>query len=424
MTGGYVRYGIVGGGGAVTALAFLLACSTSDSASPAPADQDSGPDGTTITVATDAEAGPADAGLVDAPDAAPRTCSDQSFCRTALPTGQVLRGVWGDGNGTVWSVSEAGSILRWDGAAWNIHATNTGDRYLSIWGVSPTDLWVGGSNGLLHGTGATPSTITFTPVAIPGDPTVPITAIWGASATDIWAVGGSISSGTQPPFFSHGRAAHLVDGAWVAEGPAPTNVAYTQVWGTPSSGVWIGGSAVTFTGFPSVGLFRRAVGATSFATVNLPPAPAAGGGFANPSRLDVGIATSDTSLVVLGAARTAGTSRKTSDAVWDGVGASDAGADGGTVLTVTWSVEPKGPLPDTVPVADFQLTAAWTPSPSDLWVAGLYGRLRHWNGTAWSEASLTVTSLPETAALYGIWGVSASDFWVVGDNLAIHKHAP
>jgi hypothetical protein len=419
VTGSHVRYGIVGG--ALTALALLLACSTSGSESPAPADEDSGPDGTTApVVATDAEAGPADAGRVDAADAAPRTCSDQGFCRTALPTGQVLRGVWGDGNGTVWTVSEAGSILRWDGAAWIVHTTNPADSYLSIWGASPTDLWVGGSNGLLHGTGATPSTITFTPVVIPGNATIPITAIWGSSATDIWAVGGSISS-TKAPFFSRGRSVHLVDGAWVAEGPAPTNVAYTQVWGTPSSGVWIGGSTTTVTGFPGVGLFRRAVGATSFASVALPPA-AAGGVFANPSRLDVGVATSDTTVTVLGAARTAGTVRKTSSAVWRGVGAADAGADGGTTSTFTWSVEPKPPLPDTVPIPDFQQTSAWTPGPNDLWATGVYGRLRHWDGTAWSEAALTVSELPETAALYGIWGKSANDFWVVGDNLAVHKH--
>jgi hypothetical protein len=337
-----------------------------------------------------------------------------------LPKGQVLRGVWGDGNGTVWTVSQAGSILRWDGAAWIVHTTNPADSYLSIWGASPTDLWVGGSNGLLHGTGATPATITFTPVATPGNATIPISAIWGSSASDIWAVGGSISA-TKAPFFSRGRSVHLVDGAWVAEGPAATNVAYTQVWGTPSSGVWIGGSSTTITGFPGVGLFRRAVGATSFATVALPPAPV-GAVNANASRLDVGVATSDATVAVLGAVRTAGVVRKTSSAVWRGIGAADAGADGAATMTFTWSVEPKPPLPDTVPIADFQQTAAWTPGPNDLWATGVYGRLRHWDGTAWSEAALTVSDLPETAPLYGIWGKSAIDFWVVGDNLAIHKH--
>ena len=44
-------------------------------------------------------------------DVATRRCSDDSLCHTDLPGGQVLRDVWGDGSGTVWAVSDSGSIL-------------------------------------------------------------------------------------------------------------------------------------------------------------------------------------------------------------------------------------------------------------------------------------------------------------------------
>jgi hypothetical protein len=164
------------------------------------------------------------------------------------------------------------------------------------------------------------------------------------------------------------------------------------------------------------------VGATSFASIALPRAPV-GAALANPSRVDVGIATADTTVVVIGAVRTAGSVRKTGPVVWRGAGTpADAGADGGAGSTFTWTIDPKPALPDSIPVVDFQQTAAWSTGPSDLWSAGVFGRLRHWNGTSWTEAALTVSSLPETATLYGIWGKSSNDFWVVGDNVAIHKH--
>jgi hypothetical protein len=408
----HLVYGI--GFGVLTALATLVACSDSGSDDPSATDTDSGSDAGSVEEPDSAVTIDAN---VDAPtDAAPRTCSDQGFCRTVLPPGQVLRGVWGDGNGTVWTVSLAGSILRWDGAGWQVHATNAADQYFSIWGASATDIWVGGSSGLLHGTGATPATLVFTPVPTPGNVAVPITSIWGASATDIWAVGGVITA--VAPFSSKGRAVHLANGTWTADGPAATNIAYMQVWGTPGTGVWIGGSSVTTTGQPGVGLFRRGAGETAgFATIALPPAPV-GAVSANPSRVDVGAATADLSVIVLGAARTAGAVRKTSGAVWRGIGG-DAGADGG--LALTWSVEPRPALPDTLPIVEFQQTAVWSRAPNDVWATGIYGRLRHWDGTVWTEAALTVSSLPEVAPLYGIWGKGPNDFWVVGDNLAIHK---
>ena len=62
----------------------------------------------------------------DADASTPRECSDDGFCHTALPKGQTLRAVWGDGQGVVWAVSGQGAILRWDQTEWKIHASGLG----------------------------------------------------------------------------------------------------------------------------------------------------------------------------------------------------------------------------------------------------------------------------------------------------------
>ena len=84
------------------ASALLFACAESGDERP-PDRSDSGTtvlpevDGSTAPDGADgsAEAGSVDAGL--------GPCSAGGFCHTVLPPGQNLRGVWGDGQGIVWS---------------------------------------------------------------------------------------------------------------------------------------------------------------------------------------------------------------------------------------------------------------------------------------------------------------------------------
>lgn len=404
------------GAGLLLGAATVLACSSSGDGGEAPVDATDASADTNATTMPDASATDRDAGeSVDATtdaavDAAPRTCSDENFCRTPLPPNQVLRAVWGDGQGTVWAVSQGGSVLRWTGEAWSIHSSRAGESYFSIWGFSPTDIWIGTDTGLLHGTGPSAAAITFEPVDIPGDDTIPSMAIWGSSPDDIWVAGGFISR--TPPYSARGRVVHLVNGEWTEELSVASNFAYSHVWGTPSSGIWVSGNSITRTGFGGTTLLRRAVGQDSFSAEDLPQAPN-GAALANPSRIDGAASTSDTTMVVLGATSTAGGVRVTGPAVWRG-SSTDQGA------TFTWSAEPKT-LPGTLADPFFALTTVWARSPEDTWAAGEFGRLRHFDGTSWTEAKLTVAVTPEISPLYGIWGKEPGDFWVVGDNLAIHK---
>jgi hypothetical protein len=72
---------------------------------------------------------------------------------------------------------------------------------------------------------------------------------------------------------------------------------------------------------------------------------------------------------------------------------------------------------------------SWTPSPDeapgslfgvhgtatdDVWVVGLTGRVRHWDGTSWSTMSLGGT----TARLTHVWAVARDQAWASGEVVA------
>ncbi|MDF2692486.1 MAG: hypothetical protein K0S65_869, partial [Labilithrix sp.] len=195
----------------VLGLAAVAIAACSDSDAPVSSEVDGG---STVIPKVDAaapEAGPevdADADV----EAGVRTCSDEGFCHTELPTNQNLRGVWGDKQGTVWAISIEGNILRWDGTAWKIHAHVVEDEGMfGIWGSGPTDVWVASSAGLLHGTGETAASLTFAPVDLPGDVEFKIKSVWGTGPNDIWAVGGIEFPDDWPPRFD-GRVLHYSGG--------------------------------------------------------------------------------------------------------------------------------------------------------------------------------------------------------------------
>jgi hypothetical protein len=56
-------------------------------------------------------------------------------------------------------------------------------------------------------------------------------------------------------------------------------------------------------------------------------------------------------------------------------------------------------------------------------MAGDYGRLGHWNGSAWTQAKTTISKYPEIAPLYAVWGRAGGELWVVGDGIAMHRAA-
>lgn len=385
---------------ATLASVAVVACADTNEPEVAPA-----PDSATLppgdagapTDAADAADADADAGLP------PRECSDQGFCHTKVPDEQTLRAVWGDGTGVVWSVSEQGAVLRWDGAAWKVHASGLG-VLSAVWGSGPTDLWIGGEKGIFHGTGAAPASLTFARSAAPGGIPVHVTSIWGRSATDVWATGTTFDD---PPA---GRVLHFTGAStdagptWAVDTVTARSLRFTKVWGTAASGVWVAGSR------PVPGLefldetlvLRKAAGAAQFTEVVLPEDP-----FGEPDAPRLAVLTDatpsgDSTMWLVGR------NRSSFAHYYEG-----KSANGGQTFTFTLQVSETN--------KEAANNAVWGTAPNDTWLAGDFGRLHHWDGNAWTQSAITVTKFPVTKALYSVWSKGSQDVWVVGNGIALHR---
>ncbi|MDF2697642.1 MAG: hypothetical protein K0S65_6025 [Labilithrix sp.] len=328
----------------------------------------------------------------------PKACSDHGFCLTVLPANETVKALWGDGAGILWAATEQGDVLRWNGSpnggAWSVHTSGLG-QLTSIWGSSPTDIWVGGNDGIQHGTGETSATVTFTSVTLPGEFLPPVQKIWGPSANDLWAVA---SYG----FGDAGFVFHYDGSAWALDDAATnTTVGFTHVWGGNGT-VWLGGSRLsTVTWQNEVVLVYKPAG-EDFKEVTLPVNP-------DPNIQDyrkytplVGaVISSSTSLTLLGQPQ--GTFETPS--MWQGTS-----SDGGKTFTFTWAPDPRADRPTLFAVAG--------KSGSDLWAAGAFGRLIHWNGTKWSTTAISLDENPTLDPFYAIWSGGPDDLWVAGKNLA------
>ena len=345
---------------------------------------------------------PIEDGGADVVDAGERICSDDDFCHSAVPAGRDLAAVWGDGHGVVWAGAADGAVLRWDGSAWKQHAA-IAPGVTSIWGSGPTDLWIATKEGLVHGEGASPTTLVFTPVDLPGDPTAPIETVWGTGPEDIWAVGGETPT-TFPPLPAKGRVLHFTRGAdggagWTVDDEVSSmTVDYRGVFGSPATGVWLfGNHAAPFTE-PRGVLLRRRPSATSWEEVHLPADPK---GDAPARSLLVGGLSSDVSVWFAGYTL-AGT-----EALWHGTS-----TDGGGTFTWTFSARDFWERP---------IAAFWGVSANETWAVGGTGLVSRWDGASWRQASIRISSVPVGRPFRGIWGSAADDFWVVGDQIALHR---
>ncbi|AKV00195.1 hypothetical protein AKJ09_06858 [Labilithrix luteola] len=405
---------------AVTA-AVLAACADTADTNDTPIEPS--PDGgesTTITPPLDAsetDDGEVDAGgdaAVDGSDdvdAGLRICSDDDFCHSDVPAGTNLVGVWGDGQGIVWTVSNKGDVLRWDGSAWNVHAhlTDTTGTKFSIWGTGPTDVWAVTPAGLFHGTGPTSAALVFTLVDLPGDTTIPILSVGGTGPNDVWAVGG-VTNSSKVPWDWRARILHY-DGdtsnggsGWTVDTTLSSKpVAVSAVLGSPGTGMWLVGQEYRQGKSPSLygALFRRAPGTDTWTAIDLPPDPK-GTTYGPQARdlLTIGLS-SDSSLWIRG---------QTSDTVpgfWRGTS-----TDGGG--TFVWSFTRSNTW-------DRPIVGLWGTGLDDTWGVGGSGLVTHWNGTKWQQAAIRLTDLPVNQSFTAIWGKSKDDFWVVGSEIALHR---
>ncbi|OJY20564.1 MAG: hypothetical protein BGO98_04545 [Myxococcales bacterium 68-20] len=372
--------------------------------------------------------GSADAGSDAAPDAdadqATPTCSTEGWCHTTVPDAQTLRDVWGDGAGTVWTVSEQGNILRWDGTAW-VQSHAAGVPLYAIWGSSPTDLWAGGGTRttgtqvlpgvLLHGTGSSPATIEWSVVTAP----VTIRSIWGTSATDVWAVASvthRVNRVDRSVVLHYGGPPEAGDpdgsDAGAATGweidPVSTDFPahFEKVWGTSADDVWIAGRVPPPSGSNATGqvLHRVADGDGALAWRKEQPQTVV------TARADLnGISFTKSAAAVVGF-------HGDSSSPYLHTGVSD---DNGA--TFTWTLRTAAETG----FANNALSAVWGTGPNDIWVAGQRGRLRQWDGIRWRVAAVALDDvMPVQNAVHAMWGTGANDIWAVGADIALHKVDP
>jgi hypothetical protein len=399
-------------------LAVLIACGVAaaacaesvDTPESPPADD---PDGGLSTSGDARPDAAVDGAAVDASSDVQPTrslCTVHGWCHTLLPPSQTLRDVWGDGTDTVWAVSEQGNILRYNGTAWTIAYTTPGTLY-AIWGASPTDIWVGGVDGLFHGTGAASASLTWTRLATPT--TLPIFDIVGTSATDVWAVAhdaapvattstSSLIHYAGPPADSNDPRNGWTEDARVSA----VSGQLSTFWFAGPNDLWVGGGSIV-SGSTQPRTWHRTVG-------------------------DVGGWTRDTTLVGrFGSATFRGAVATDADNIL-AFGAS--GSPGNTPINsynlwgrrssaapYMWADAFSTRLAPFDPGCGYQLHyGGQVFGSSDIWLYGDYGRLCHYDGTAWRTAAVSIEDVPFTDPFFGSWA-STSDMWVVGQDIAIHK---
>jgi hypothetical protein len=317
------------------------------------------------------------------------TCDQAAWCPvpTTVSTRFALTSVWGSGPNDVWAVGSGGTIIHWNGSAWEPTPTNLKNTFYAVWGSGPNDVWATSTtDAIFHSTGFANGKAEWTraPNATEGPYSWAVQAIWGddtgalrlgtraqgvgwqeyinqytlnreaeggmawdpvyasgnvhgfwGAAKDLWFV----ADNSEANGWEKGRTMH---GVWNGEGLAWTPVDSQAM--ARLEGIW-GGSADDIWAVGELGTMRRM--------------------------------------------RTRGASR------WE----------------IIESPTKEG------------LHAIWGTAADDIWAVGDAGTILHFDGTTWkhSQAAFALGKKPD---LFGVWGSSKNDVWIVGDNVALHYTGP
>ncbi len=391
---------------AITAGLIAAACAGGDEEAARPDDDDAGevppPPTGSDSGDIDEDASTEDAGTTDVRDggdaSAPRkTCTVDDWCHTDLPDKPTLRGVWGDGEGVVWSVTEQGAILRWDGSAWSVAFSTTG-TLRTIWGSGPTDIWVGGEGGLFHGQGPSSAALSWTQVPTPN--AVPILSIWGSGPSDVWAVGNKSRTESYVLHYEGGPADPAETG-WAVD-PVSSNVGeLVKVWGYGSD-VWVAGQRWSTATARKGIVYRRIAddaGVPSFQ-------PETSFNFYANFSIYGGHTKDANRLIYYG--------------IYGNLPYYSIGTPSPSTGVYSWTDGLRKAPGSCASMEHFGLLPF---SDDDLWLFGAYGRLCHWDGSGWTISAISIAQLPFIDPLYDAWAPTGTSggMWVVGKNIAIYK---
>ena len=376
-------------------------------------------------------------------------CSNDGWCwENPRPQGNAIRAIYARAKNDVWIVGSGGLAMHWDGRSWTRTPTGTIDAFHGVIGFASGEVFAVATDGLQgHVRKWNGSTWDALPV-----PSVVASwrATWGAAANDFWIFGTSGNAA---------HAAHWTGASWSSY-DLPLGARVYSAWGSDPAHVWsvgdFGGGA------PAINRWNG----SSFASDSMPSTISlmSAWGFAESDRWTshIGGAShwngsswtthalgkqTDSWMSIWGASSSDAWTASYGAGVahWDGSkfdfdatageryllalagsGADDvwAGGLGGTLLRRNASVSTAWrPLFDAVTP---WLTDVSGTSATDLWAVGsaLHPRhgppvIAHGDGTTWKLAKLpSAVATDDAAFLTGVWSVSATDAWAVGEKQA------
>lgn len=104
-------------------------------------------------------------------------------------TEKNIFGVWWASAAEAFAVCDKGALLHFDGTAWTAMDSGTTQRLRDVWGTARNDIFAVGENGtLLHYDGTAWKTM-------PSPTLLTLQSVWGASTSDVYAVGGASGTG-------------------------------------------------------------------------------------------------------------------------------------------------------------------------------------------------------------------------------------
>ena len=359
-------------------------------------------------------------------------CPADGWCwEHPLPQGNALRAVHGSGPNDVWAVGDRGTILHFDGAAWNPVPSGVLDRLTGVWAAGPSEAWVSGTNGaILRWDGSS-----WAPA---GQPSTLATA----SAVAGWVDTAGVTPRTTVWFADGSSPAKVSAGTWSRDPAANPSFSILSLWTDATGGLWAGGVGGAIGVLRGIAWTRFGTGSSNrFQAVGGDPAGNiwAVSDFAEIARVDSRGVPSTFPSGAPGAlnavhafsagdawiAGAAGTVLRFDGASWQsratGTSFDLFGIWGATPGDV-WVVGDRGTiircdgsscsLPNSDTTAE--LAAVWAASADEAWAVGRTGTVLHRAGGRWQ-----VVPSPTTRNLTAVWGSSAADVWIAGDGVVL-----
>ena len=159
------------------------------------------------------------------------------------PTG-LVRGIHGNGSGSVWTVGHKGTMWHKQGANWSSLSPNTTKDLLGIWAVGNKTFAVGSDGLIFHNTSLKTKVNAKS-----------LEGVWGSSTSDIYAVGRDSKGG--------GVVFHHDGAKWAPQAPG-TTWALSDIWGSGPKDIYAVGSAGTIIHNAGAGWQKQSSGSKSY----------------------------------------------------------------------------------------------------------------------------------------------------------------